>query len=201
MRNLLVWLFFLAFIPASQAKDVPVILVFGDSLSAGYGLPADAAWPKLLQDELTRRGANWRIVNASVSGETTAGGLTRLPAALKQHKPQRVILELGSNDGPRGLPVADLEKNLDRMIRSIMSAGAEVHLVGARIPSNYGPDYTNKFNAVYDKLARTHKTGFTPFLLAPIINRSDLFQADGLHPVAAAQPLLMQMVFKDLKIK
>ncbi len=191
----------MAWFPAAQAKEIPVLLVFGDSLSAGYGLPAAAAWPTLLQDELARRNAPWRVVNASVSGETSAGGLTRLPAALKAHQPKRVILELGANDGLRGLPIAEMEKNLASMIRMIKASGASVHLVGLRIPTNYGVDYTGKFAAVYEKLARAHQTGFTPFLLAPIINRPDLFQADGMHPTAKAQPLLMQMVLKDLKIK
>ncbi len=191
----------MAWLPAAQAKEPPILLVFGDSLSAGYGLPATAAWPKLLQDELVRRNASWRVVNASISGETSAGGLTRLPAALKTHKPSRVILELGANDGLRGLPIADMEKNLASMIRTIKASGASVHLVGLRIPTNYGADYTGKFAAVYEKLAREYQTGFTPFLLAPIIHRPELFQADGMHPTAQAQPLLMQMVLKDLKIK
>ncbi len=178
-----------------------MLLVFGDSLSAGFGLPASAAWPSLLQQELRKQKLDWRVVNASVSGETTAGGVTRLPAALSRHKPRKVILELGPNDGLRGLPLADMEKNLARMIRMIQTSGAGVHLIGMRIPTNYGADYTGKFAAVYERLAREHRTGFTPFLLAPIIHRPDLFQADGVHPTAQAQPLLMQMVLEDLKMK
>lgn len=191
----------MALLPFAQARETPVLLVFGDSLSAGYGLPATAAWPSLLQQELARQKLPWRIVNASISGETTAGGLTRLPATLKTHKPSKVILELGANDGLRGLPIADMEKNLAGMIRLIKASGASVHLIGMRIPTNYGADYTGKFAAVYEKLAREHKTGLTPFLLAPILSRPDLFQSDGLHPTAPAQPLLMQMVLNDLKIK
>lgn len=201
LRFLWVGLFFLALLPAAQAKDAPVLLVFGDSLSAGYGLPANSAWPKLLQDELIRRNTAWQVVNASVSGETSAGGLTRLDSALKTHKPQRVILELGANDGLRGLPLAELEKNLASMIRTIQKSGAAVHLVGIRIPTNYGAEYAGKFAAIYEKLAHEYRTGFTPFLLAPIIARPELFQADGLHPTAAAQPLLMQMMLNDLKFK
>lgn len=178
-----------------------MLLVFGDSLSAGYGLPASAAWPRLLQDELARSKQPWKVVNASVSGETTAGGLTRLPAALKAHKPKRVILELGANDGLRGLPLSAMENNLAAMIRTIKASGAQVHLVGMRLPSNYGAEYTGKFAAVYEKLARDYKTGVTPFLLAPIIERRDYFQADGIHPTAEAQPLLMRGMLKDLKLK
>ncbi len=188
-------------LPTAQAREAPVLLVFGDSLSAGYGLPANAAWPSLLQEELTRRKSPWRVVNASVSGETTAGGLTRLPAALKTHKPKRVILELGANDGLRGLPLAAMEKNLATMIHTIRTSGAEVHLIGMRLPSNYGAQYTESFAARYEKLAREHKTGFTPFLLAPVASRRDLFLPDGHHPSAEAQPLLMQWILKDLKLK
>ncbi|MDR3413341.1 MAG: arylesterase [Formivibrio sp.] len=200
-RNLWLGLFFLALLPNAQAREAPVLLIFGDSLSAGYGLPANAAWPSLLQNELARRTPPWQVVNASISGETTAGGLTRLPATLKAHKPRQVILELGANDGLRGLPIADMEKNLAGMIRTIQASGASVHLIGMRMPTNYGADYTGKFAAVYEKLAREYKTGFTPFLLAPIINRPELFQADDMHPTAAAGPLLMQLVLKDLKLK
>lgn len=201
LRSLCLVLFFMAWLPSAQAREASVLLIFGDSLSASYGLPANAGWPKLLQDELTRNNQPWRVVNASLSGETTTGGLTRLPAALKAHKPRKVVLELGANDGLRGLPIADMEKNLARMIRLIQASGASVHLIGLRIPSNYGADYTGKFAAVYEKLARENRIGFTPFLLAPIIERADFFQADGLHPTAAAQPLLMQLVMKDLNLK
>ena len=202
MRSkLFLGLILMTLLPNAQAREAPVLLVFGDSLSAGYGLPANAAWPKLLQDELTRRNLSWRVVNASVSGETTAGGLTRLPAALKTHKPKRVILELGANDGLRGLPLSSMENNLATMIRTIKASGAEVHLAGMRLPTNYGAEYTGKFAAVFEKLAREYKTGFTPFLLAPIIQRRDYFLADGIHPTAEAQPLLMQSLFRDMKLK
>lgn len=189
----------LTLLPAA-AQAAPVLLVFGDSLSAGYGLPAKAAWPRLLEAELARRQSGWRVVNASVSGETTAGGLTRLPAALKKYQPQHVVLELGANDGLRGLPPSEMEKNLAAMIRLVRQSGAEVHLVGMALPPNYGADYTKKFAAVFEKLAREYRTGFTPFLLAPIISRPELFQSDGLHPTREAQPLLMQLMLQDLQI-
>ena len=194
------WLMF-ALLPGAGAAETPVLLVYGDSLSAGYGLPVQQSWPALLQAELGRNNQPWKVVNASVSGETTAGGLTRLPATLKTHKPRKVVLELGANDGLRGLPLADMEKNLASMIRLIQASGAQVHLVGMRIPTNYGADYTGKFAAIYEKLARQYKTGLTPFLLAPILDRPDLFQPDGLHPTAEAQPLLLKMMLADLKIK
>jgi acyl-CoA thioesterase-1 len=200
-RNFLVSVFLMLALLPTAAQSAPVLLVFGDSLSAGYGLPAKASWPRLLEAELVRRQSGWRVVNASVSGETTAGGLTRLPAALKKHQPQRVVLELGANDGLRGLPPAEMEKNLATMIKLIRDSGAEVHLVGMALPPNYGADYTKKFAAVYETLARKHRIGFTPFLLAPIIARPELFQSDGLHPTREAQPLLMQLMLNDLQIQ
>lgn len=177
------------------------MLVFGDSLSAGYNLPARAAWPHLLQNELARQKVPWQVVNASVSGETTAGGLTRLPAALRTHKPRLVILELGGNDGLRGLPLTAMENNLSAMLRLIKASGARPHLIGMRLPANYGAAYTQKFAAIYGKLAREHKTGFTPFLLEPLVERRNLFLNDGIHPSAEAQPLLMRWVLKDLQLK
>jgi acyl-CoA thioesterase-1 len=180
------------------AKASGVILVFGDSLSAGYGLSADEAWPRLLQAELGKKSKKWLVVNASVSGETTAGGLTRLPEALDRHKPAVVVLELGANDGLRGLPIEEMEQNLAAMIRAAQAKGARVHLIGMKMPPNYGRAYTEKFSAVYSKLAREYKTTLTPFLLAPVILRRSYFQADGIHPIAAAQPLLMEHVLDDL---
>ena len=184
-----------------SSVQAQTLLVLGDSLSAGYQMQAEQSWPALLNEKWRQQGGEHTLINASISGETTQGGLARLPALLETHKPDWVLIELGANDGLRGLPIADMEKNLASMIRTIKASGASVHLVGLRIPTNYGADYTGKFAAVYEKLAREYQTGFTPFLLAPIIHRPELFQADGMHPTAEAQPLLMQMVLKDLKIK
>lgn len=196
LRLLCLCLLFWA-LPA-RAATPPVLLVYGDSLSAGYGLSANEAWPTLLQNELSRLGKKWQVVNASVSGETTAGGLTRLETTLARHQPKLVILELGANDGLRGLPIAEMEQNLAQMIKTIQASGARVHLVGMRMPPNYGLDYTKKFAETYAKLARQYRTGSTPFLLAPVILKRSWFQADGMHPTAAAQPALMALILKDL---
>jgi acyl-CoA thioesterase-1 len=177
----------------------PVILVFGDSLSAGYGIAAEQAWPKLLEKELARQGKKFRVVNASVSGETTAGGLTRFPASLKQHQPQWVILALGANDGLRGLPVESTKKNLASMVNQAQQSGAKVHLVGMQMPPNYGARYTLQFAAVFPSLAQQYKVSLSPFLLAPVIANNQYFQADQLHPTAAAQPLIMKYILKDFK--
>ncbi|MFC7421893.1 arylesterase [Iodobacter arcticus] len=183
---------------ASAQAAAPLILVFGDSLSAGYGIAAHAAWPALLDKDLAKQGKAWRVVNASVSGETTAGGLTRFPQALKTHQPKMVLLQLGANDGLRGLPLADMEKNLGSMIKMAKASGAKVHLIGMQMPPNYGASYTQGFAAIYPRLAKQYSISLTPFLLAPVIKNTTLFQPDQLHPKAEAQPLLMKMVEKDL---
>jgi acyl-CoA thioesterase-1 len=176
------------------------ILVFGDSLSAGYGISASSAWPALLDKDLVARGTPWRVINASVSGETTAGGLTRFPQALKIHQAKIVVLQLGANDGLRGLPLDAMEKNLASMIKLAQASGAKVHLIGMQMPPNYGATYTQGFAAIYPRLAKRYSSSLTPFLLAPVIKNEALFQADQLHPKAEAQPLLMKMVEKDLGI-
>ncbi|GHD55049.1 arylesterase [Jeongeupia chitinilytica] len=181
---------------AQAAK--PVLLVFGDSLSAGYGIAANQAWPVRLESLLSEKGKPYTVVNASVSGETTDGGLTRFPQALKIHKPRLVIIELGANDGLRGLPVAKARSNLGAMIAAAQKTGARVHLVGMQMPPNYGPDYTRDFAAMYPALAKQYRAGLTPFLLAPVINRPDWFQPDQLHPVADAQPAIAAMIARDL---
>jgi len=197
MRRLLLLCAFLLLPALTQASGV--VLVFGDSLSAGYGLSAHEAWPSLLQDHLAKKGKKWQVVNASVSGETTAGGVTRLPEALARHKPRVVVLELGANDGLRGLPLEEMENNLATMIKAAQALGAKVHLIGMKMPPNYGRSYTEKFSAIYPKLAKEFKTTLTPFLLAPVILRRSYFQTDGIHPTSAAQPLLMEHVLDDLE--
>jgi acyl-CoA thioesterase I len=175
------------------------ILVFGDSLSAGYGIAAKRGWVALLAERLQREHFDYSVVNASISGETTAGGLSRLPSALARLKPAIVILELGANDGLRGLPVPEMEKNLVAMVARSRKAGARVVLVGMRIPPNYGQEYTRDFAATFATLATRHKTALVPFLLEGMAENLDLFQSDRIHPVEAAQPILLENVWKALR--
>ena len=175
------------------------ILVFGDSLSAGYGLAREDSWPALLAARLRREGSAYSVVNASISGETTAGGRSRLAAALAASQPRVVVIELGANDGLRGLPVAQMEDNLRAMAGAARNSGAKVLLVGMKLPPNYGPDYLRSYEAAFRQVARQEKTAFLPFLLEPVAADPRNFQADGLHPVAAAQPALLEHVWKALK--
>ncbi|NSL55125.1 arylesterase [Uliginosibacterium aquaticum] len=175
------------------------ILVWGDSLSAGYGIAQEQAWPQLLSRKLVTEGYRHTVINASISGETSAGGLTRLPAALTRDKPSIVIIELGANDGLRGLPVPAMRKNLDAMIRSAQASGARVMLIGMRMPPNFGPVYTQKFQQTYSELAQQYKTALLPFMMEGFAERSELFQGDNLHPTAEAQPLILANVWSALK--
>lgn len=173
--------------------------MWGDSLSAGYGLKAGEAWPNLLQTRLAREGFRHKVVNASVSGETSAGGRSRLPAALAEHKPAIVILELGANDGLRGLKPQLLADNLEAMIRAAGEAGARVLLVGMRMPPNYGPAYTRRFADTFKEVAQARKVAFVPFLMEGFADRPELYQADGIHPTAQAQPLILDTVWQGLR--
>lgn len=197
---LLFWGLLLA-LPARAADPAagPVILILGDSLSAGYGLRRTEGWVALLEERLGAQGYEYRVVNASVSGETTGGGLERLPRALELHRPAIVVVELGGNDGLRGLPVAELEANLVAMIGQSRAAGARVLLAGIRIPSNYGPRYTEEFFAVYGRLADRYGLALVPFFLEGVALREDLFQSDGIHPDVAAQPVLLDNVWPVLE--
>lgn len=173
------------------------ILVFGDSLSAGYGIAVEESWPSLLQHELKRERHKFSVVNASISGETTLGGRQRIAKALQQHRPAIVILELGANDGLRGSSTADIEANLNGIIGQATRSGAKVLLVGMRLPPNYGKSYTLQFQNVFSRLAKKHGLRFLPFLLENVAPEE--FQADNLHPVAAAQPKIMRNVVQHLK--
>ncbi len=175
------------------------ILVWGDSLSAGYGISIEQAWPSLLQTRLDTAGLAFKVINGSVSGETTAGGLSRLPAALTQHKPGILILELGANDGLRGLPVAQMQDNLSKMVALGQKSGAKVLLIGIKMPPNLGPVYANQFNASYPALAQKLKVPLIPFIFEGFADQLDQFQADGLHPTAAAQPKILETVWPGLK--
>src|ERR1700722_16902736 len=180
--------------------ETPVILVFGDSISAGYGLArVEQGWVALLQTRLKDEDYGYQVINASVSGETTAGGLARLPRALDLHHPKIVILELGGNDGLRALPIAQMRANLVRMVELAAAAGARVLLLGMRIPPNYGPEYTEQFAMVFSDLARDRKLALGPFLLTDIALSPTLLQGDDIHPNAAGQPVLLENVWPTLK--
>lgn len=174
------------------------ILVLGDSLSAGYGLAQERGWVSLLQQRLTREKKPYHVINASISGETTSGGLYRIDALLANNHPEIMILELGANDGLRGLAVDATRNNLDTMIRRAQRNGAKVLLLGMRIPPNYGPTYTEQFRQQFEALAKKNRLPYVPFLLAPIVGQRDYFQADGLHPTATAQSLLLDVVWAKL---
>jgi acyl-CoA thioesterase-1 len=189
-------LFLIQFLPLS-AHAAKNIMVFGDSLSAGYGLAIDKSWVHLLQQELKRTQSGFKVVNASISGETTTGGKQRIDQALKQFKPKIVILELGANDGLRGSPIRNMEANLDYIIRNSHDSGAKVLLLGMKLPPNYGEDYTTQFADVYPRLANKHHILLLPFLLEGV--KPDQFQADNLHPNADAQQHIMLNVMQELK--
>ncbi|MCH6583067.1 MAG: arylesterase [Gammaproteobacteria bacterium] len=183
---------------AQALAEKPVILVLGDSLSAGYGISTSSGWVALLQRRLEQQGYPQRVVNASISGDTTSGGLARLPQALAQHQPQLVILELGANDGLRGLSLEEMRRNLVTIIDKSREQGATLLLVGVRLPPNYGALYVKKFHDVYRQLAQKHKVAFVPYLLAGVGGRADLIQADGLHPRAKAQGLILDSIWPHL---
>jgi acyl-CoA thioesterase-1 len=195
--GVLLFCLFVASPSAWASERERTILVFGDSLSAAYGLRAGEGWVTLLEKRLAGKG--YRVVNASVSGETTSGGRARLPRALEQHRPQIVILELGGNDGLRGLPVATAEANLADMIQRVRAAGARLLLLGIRIPPNYGAAYTKQLDAMYVQLAERNKVPFVPFFLEGVALDAGLMQADGVHPNAAGQPRLLDNVWKGLE--
>lgn len=184
---------------APAAAPEKTVLVMGDSLSAGYGLAAADGWVSLTADRIAATKPGWRVVNASISGETTAGGAARIVDAVVRHKPAVVVIELGANDGLRGLPLRDMKRNLARMIGASESVGAKVLLVGMRIPPNYGPEYTQGFERTYADLAKLFDVPLLPFLLQPVAADRASFQNDNMHPVAAAQPKLRDHVWTALE--
>nr|WP_124553801.1 arylesterase [Methylophilus methylotrophus] len=183
----------------AETLSKPVILVFGDSLSAAYGIPKEKGWVNLLAQRIKDKQLPYEVANASVSGETTAGGLSRLPAAIQQFKPSIVLIELGANDGLRGLPIDAMKNNLEKMIAACKQVNARVVLLGMLIPPNYGPKYTNGFKQVYLELSQTYKTPFVPFFLDGVSGHSDLVIEDGLHPNVIAQPKILENVWPTLK--
>lgn len=182
----------------ARAAEPPVILIVGDSLSAGYGLMPGQSWVTLLRQRLKREGYGYRVVNASVSGETTDGAVQRLNRALSQHHPAVVVIELGGNDGLRGLPVSRVRANLELLIMKSRASGAQVLLVSIRVPANYGQRYASSFQSIYNELATRYRIGVVPFLSDQVAVDLALFQADGIHPNAQAQPLLMNNLWLQL---
>jgi len=185
------------FAVAAPGKGIPQILVIGDSLSAGFGIDQSISWVSLLQKKLKNSGYHYNVFNASISGETSSGGLTRLPKLLKQH-PQIVIIELGANDGLRGLPIDNITKNLESMIKLSRSYDAKVLLLGMKLPPNYGPAYTTGFHDLYKTLADKHQINLVPFFLSGIASQRNLMQDDNLHPTAEAQPLILENIWPKL---
>ncbi|MBY4945270.1 arylesterase [Cupriavidus respiraculi] len=187
----------MAFPAAAQAAQT--ILVLGDSLSAEYGIARDAGWVKLLEKRLREERLDYNVVNASISGETTVGGKTRLPDLLKRHRPAIVVVELGANDALRGLPLKTTETNLRGIVTSATDAKARVLLVGMRIPPNYGQDYAERFHGLYGKLAEEYRLRLVPFFLDKVIEKPEWFQQDRIHPTAEAQRTLLENVWPQLK--
>jgi acyl-CoA thioesterase-1 len=190
----------LTWIGPSQAQDPTksTLLVTGDSLSAEYGIARGSGWVALLASRLKQEGSPWEIMNASISGETTSGGLMRLPKLLAQKKPKLVIIELGANDALRGLSLVETEKNLRTMVELSKKSGAEVLLVGMRIPPNYGQEYTQQFAQLYVRIAKSQQVALLPFFLEGVAQRNELFQTDRIHPNEAAQPILFQSIWTAL---
>jgi acyl-CoA thioesterase-1 len=183
---------------AAAAHAAGTILVFGDSLSAAYGIGQKEGWPALLADRLREQKLDYSVVNASISGETTAGGVTRIGEALARTRPDVVIIALGGNDGLRGLAVTQMKANLEKMIAAAKAARARVVLVGMRMPPNYGPRYTREFEATFTNLAREERVTLVPFLLEGIGEQREMFLADTIHPTAAAQSILLDNVWRGL---
>jgi acyl-CoA thioesterase-1 len=189
----------LALALASAAASAGTILVFGDSLSAGYGLPQQQGWTSLLEKRLRAEDLDYRVANASVSGETTIGGAARIGAALKAHKPDIVVIELGANDGLRGQSIDVMRRNLETIIDASREAKAQVLLVGMRLPPNYGTTYTEKFQRTFVDLSRSRKTALVPFLFEGFAEDARYFQSDRVHPTAEAQALMLDTIWTGLK--
>ena len=185
---------------AGHAADVPTVLIFGDSLSAGYGIDVDQSWATLLQERLREQGYEHRVVNASITGETTEGGAERIGPALKNFEPSLIILELGGNDGLRGFPPERMRENLEKIITTSKSSGAAVVLLGIRIPSNYGARYTQAFESVFRETAEALDIPWIEFFMEGIALNEELMQDDGIHPNAAAQPKLLENAWPVIQV-
>lgn len=189
----------LALLLITQQAAAQTLLVVGDSISAGLGLDTSQGWVSLLDKRLKEQGFDYRVVNASISGDTTAGGLARLPALLSEQKPELVVIELGGNDGLRGMAPAQLQQNLNAMVQQSQQAGARVILLGMRLPPNYGQRYTDAFARVFASVASEQRIALVPFFLDGVGGVQDMMQADGIHPAVAAQPRLLDNVWPTLK--
>lgn len=198
MRSILLFLL-LVIVPASAVRAAQTILVLGDSISAGYGLAQGEGWVALLEQRIQRDKLDYRVVNASISGETTLGGLNRISAALKEHHPAVVIVALGANDGLRGNPLEQTRRNLIAIAEACRKAGAKVVIAGMRIPPNYGPVYTRRFEGLFAEVARQQNVSLVPFMLQGFADDRKMFQADGLHPVAGAQSRILDNVYHRLR--
>jgi acyl-CoA thioesterase-1 len=198
-KNLLTYLIWLLIPMVSFASADPKLLVVGDSLSAGYGVAREHRWVDLMAKQLNHNCDLFDVVNASISGDTSRGGLSRLPALLKKHKPNVVIIELGANDGLRGIAPDKMHANLKRMVKLSKQAGARVLLLGIRLPANYGPDFVQAFHQVYFDVAKAESVPLVPFFLEGVALKPELMQEDGLHPNQQAQPVLWDNVRSGLK--
>ncbi len=184
---------------ASTAQAAQTIVVYGDSLSAAYGIQPNTGWVALLENKLKQQNSAYKVVNASISGETTSGGLSRFNQMLKTHQPSIVVIELGANDGLRGLSLNEMQSNLNSMITKAKAKNATVMLLGMKIPPNYGIQYTQKFSAIYDDLAQKYQLSLVPFFLDGVAGNRNLVQDDGLHPAASAQPKLLENIWPKLE--
>lgn len=183
---------------SAPTASAPVMLVLGDSISAGYGLDAGQGWVHLLEQKLKAQGSSWQVVNASVSGDTTSGGLARLPGLLQRHQPKLVLVELGGNDGLRALPVTAMRANLDQIVALSRKAGAEPVIFEMRVPDNYGPTYTQAFARTFATVSEERKVPMVPFLLMHFVSDPKSFQEDGIHPAASVQPQILEAAWPTL---
>jgi len=198
MKTKLILIILLLFAPPAHSQQ-DTIVVLGDSLSAAYGIAPQKGWVNLLQQRLDNGSHRYRVINASISGETSAGGVSRLPRLLAKHQPQIVIIALGANDGLRGLSLNTMQNNLAQMIDQARQAHAKVLLVGMQLPPNYGQQFSQLFFGSFEKLAAEKGTAYAPFLLAGVASDKNLFQADGLHPLAETQPVMLENVWPGLE--
>ncbi len=195
-RNLLFVIYFIIFPVSAQGKN---ILVLGDSLSAAYGIPVEQGWVSLLEQRIVRQDLDYKVLNASISGETTLGARTRLDKLLKEHQPELVVIELGANDGLRGFALAEIEKNLSDIVKRIKQSGSDVLLVPMQLPPNYGAAYNQRFMSIYKSVSKNMNVSLSKFILDEIAQYPELMQADGLHPVQAAQSVMLENIWPDLK--